>query len=94
MARRDPPDLQVLGGVPGQLENLVGEIQTSTRAGCKLGGYVWTLLLERRHDTYFSINYYLESLLNLGSEILEDASTIDSRSTSDSSQPLFTLHLD
>ena len=28
MARRDPPHLQVLGGVPSQLENLVGEVQT------------------------------------------------------------------
>ena len=40
MARRDPPHLQVLGGVASQLENLVGEIRTSEREGCKLGGYV------------------------------------------------------
>ena len=33
-------------------------------------------------------------LVNLGGEILEDASTVDCRGTSNSPQPLFTLHLD
>ena len=82
MARRDPPHLQVLGGVASQLENLVGEIQSVIR----------TSPAASRSEVMNVYNSLL-SVYNLGGEILEDASTIDCRSTSDSPQPLFTLYL-
>ena len=86
MARWDPPHLQILGCVSSQLENLVREVQTLIKGqeGNLQPVELWmfTTYVDHRH------------FINLGGEILEDASTVDCRGTSNSPQPLFTLHLD